>query len=164
MERRHAMHPLVALLIALVVCFAAQAAAALMTFPNLDWYATLNKPGFTPPNSAFPIVWTILYALMAVAAWMFWRAPGEEGDRRLGLIAFGVQLVLGVLWTAAFFWAHRLGLALVVNMAFLVAIAVTIVLFDRSSRMAAVLLVPLLLWMCFATGLNSAIWLLNQGS
>ena len=54
-----------------------------LTRPNLDWYATLKKPGFTPPNGVFPIVWPILYAMMAVSAWLAWRAPGKEYDRKL---------------------------------------------------------------------------------
>jgi tryptophan-rich sensory protein len=157
-------YPLFVLLIALLVCFAAQAAGAGLTFPNLGWYATLTKPGFTPPNSIFPIVWTILYAVMAVAAWIFWRAAGKEEDRRLGLIWFGIQLVLGVLWSAAFFGLHSPSLGLGIIMVLLIAIAITIVLFDRLSRLAAILLVPLLLWVCFATGLNFAIWFLNRGS
>jgi len=163
-DPRQTTHPLFALLVALLACFAAQAAGAALTFPNLGWYATLTKPGFTPPNSTFPIVWTILYAVMAVAAWIFWRAPGKEGDRKLGLIWFGIQLVLGVLYSAAFFGLHSPSLGLGLIMAFLIAIAITIVLFDRLSRLAAILLVPLLLWVCFATGHNFAIWFLNRGS
>ena len=149
-------------LIAAAACAAALLIGGALTRPNLDWYATLAKPGFAPPNSVFPVVWPILYALMAISAWLAWRAPGKEEDRKLAMIWFFIQLAIGVLWSVAFFVMHSPAAGLGVIMAFLVAIAVTVVFFDRLSRLAAVLLMPLLLWVCFATGLNSAIWLLNQ--
>jgi tryptophan-rich sensory protein len=147
---------------AAMACVVALVLGGLLTRPNLDWYATLNKPGFSPPNSVFPIVWPILYALMALSAWLVWRAPGKHEDRRLAMIWFFVQLIIGVLWSVAFFTLHRPGLALGVILIFLLAITVTIVLFDRLSRSAALLLLPLLLWVAFATGLNFAIWFLNR--
>jgi benzodiazapine receptor len=119
----------------------------------------LAKPGFAPPNSIFPIVWPILYALMAIAASIAWRAPGKDEDRRLAMIWFFVQLGVGVLWSVAFFTLQSPALGLGVIMLFLIAIAVTIVLFDRLSRIAALLL---LLWVSFATGLNFAIWFLDR--
>jgi len=158
----HGIRSGVALAIALIVCFAAQALGAMLTFPNLDWYATLAKPGFIPPNSVFSVAWTILYALSAVAAWILWRAPGEAEERKERLIAFGIQLNVGVFWSAAFFSAHSPGLGLAVVMAFLLTILMTLALFDRLSREAALLLVPLLLWVCFAAGLNFAIWFPNR--
>jgi tryptophan-rich sensory protein len=153
---------LIALLIALGVCFAASAIGGLLTEPNLPWYETLNKPGFAPPNSVFPIVWTILYAMMAVSAWLFWRAAGKDEDRKQGLIWFGIQLALNVGWSFAFFWLHSPGVGFAVILLLIVAIMITIVLFDRSSRRAALLLVPYLLWVSFAAALNFAFWLLNS--
>ena len=147
--------------IAVGACLAALLIGGALTRPNLDWYVTLAKPSFAPPNSVFPVVWPILYALMAISAWLAWRAPGKEEDRKLAMIWFFIQLAIGVLWSVAFFVMHSPAAGLGVIMAFLVAIAVTIVFFDRLSRLAAVLLMPLLLWVCFATGLNSAILLLN---
>ncbi|MGD9502318.1 MAG: TspO/MBR family protein [Methyloceanibacter sp.] len=152
---------LIALLAALAVCFAVSALGGLLTRPNLDWYATLERPGFAPPNSVFPVVWTILYAMMAVAAWLFWRAKGKDEDRTLGLVWFGIQLALNLAWSFAFFWLRNPGLGLLVILVLLAAIAVTIVLFDRSSRGAALLLLPYLLWVCFAAALNSAFLFLN---
>jgi len=148
-------------LIAAAACAAALLIGGVLTRPNLDWYATLAKPSFAPPNSIFPVVWPILYALMATSAWLAWRAPGKEEDRKLAMIWFFIQLAIGVLWSVAFFVMHSPAAGLGVIMAFLVAIAVTIVFFDRLSRLAAVLLMPLLLWVCFATGLNAAVLLLN---
>ncbi len=142
-------------------CLAAWIVGGLLTRPNLDWYATLSKPGFAPPNSVFPIVWPILYVLMAVAAWIAWKSPGKEEDRRTAFAWFFIQLLVGVLWSYAFFWMHSPAFGLAVILTLLVAIAITIVYFDRLSRIAALLLVPLLLWVCFAAGLNSAFWMLN---
>ena len=148
-------------LIAVAACAAALIVGGALTRPNLDWYATLAKPGFAPPNGAFPIAWTILYTLTAISAWLAWRASGKEEDRKLAMIWFFAQLAIGVLWSVAFFVMHSPALGLGVVMAFLLAIAITIVYFDRLSRLASVLLFPLLLWVCFATGLNTAILLLN---
>jgi translocator protein len=149
-------------IVAAVGCLAALLIGGALTRPNLDWYATLEKPGFTPPNGAFPIAWTILYALSAVAAWLVWHAPGKEEDQRLAMIWFFIQLAVGVLWSVAFFWLHSPALGLAVIMAFLIAIVITIVVFDRLSRVASLLLIPLALWVCFAIGLNFAILFLNS--
>jgi benzodiazapine receptor len=143
-------------------CLAALSIGGALTRPNLDWYATLAKPRFTPPNSVFPVAWTILYMLSALAAWFVWHAPGKESDHRLAMIWFFIQLVVGVLWSVAFFTLHNPALGLGVIMAFLIAIVITIVLFDRLSRVAALLLIPLALWVCFAGGLNFAILFLNR--
>ena len=99
---------------------------------------------------------------MAISAWLVWRAKGKEEDRKLGLVSFGIQLGLNVAWSFAFFLLRNPGAALFVVLLLLAAIAVTIVLFDRLSRGAALLLLPYLLWVCFATALNFAFWLLNR--
>jgi len=149
-------------ILAALGCLAALSIGGALTRPNLDWYATLAKPGFTPPNSAFPVAWTILYMLSALAAWFVWHAPGKERDHTLAMIWFFIQLAVGVLWSVAFFSLHSPALGLGVIMAFLIAIVITIVLFDRLSRVAALLLIPLALWVCFAAGLNFAILFLNR--
>ncbi|HET7211586.1 MAG TPA: TspO/MBR family protein [Methyloceanibacter sp.] len=153
---------LIALFAALAICFAASVIGGLLTRPNLAWYETLERPGFAPPNGVFSVVWTILYAMMAIAAWQFWRADGSDEDRKLGLVAFGIQLALNVAWSFAFFGLRSPGAGLVVILLLLVAITVTIVLFDRLSRSASLLLVPYLLWVCFAAALNFAFWFLNS--
>lgn len=150
------------LVLAVLACIAAWVLGGVLTRPNLDWYATLNKPGFTPPNQVFPIVWAILYVMMAVSAWLVWRAPGKEEDRRLAFSWFFNQLAIGVVWSYAFFWIQSPGLGLVIILVLLVAILITIVYFDRFSRAASLLLVPYLLWVAYATSLNFAIWFLNS--
>ena len=155
---------LIGLGVALIVCFGASVIGSAFTQPNLAWYATLEKPGFNPPNSVFPIVWTILFALMALSAWLVWRTPADEGDKKIALTWFTIQLVLNVAWSFAFFAMHSPIAGLAVVLWLLVAIVLTMVFFDRVSRVAALLLIPYLLWVGFATGLNFALWVLNAGS
>jgi len=155
---------LIGLGVALAACFAALLIGGAFTTPNLGWYAALQKPGFTPPNSVFPIVWTVLYATMAVSAWLVWRKPADEGDKRVALTWFAIQLVLNVLWSFAFFQLHSPIGGLAVILWLLVSIVITIVFFDRIARAAALLLLPYLLWVGFATGLNFAVWALNAGA
>lgn len=148
-------------ILAVLGCVLALLAGGLLTRPNLDWYASLQRPGFEPPNRAFTIVWPILYAMQALAAWLAWKAPGKDQDRRTAFIWFFMQLGIGVLWSYAFFFMHSPPFGLAVIMTFLIAIVITIVFFDRLSRTAALLLVPLALWVAYATALNFAFFMLN---
>ena len=121
-------------------------------------YATLRRPGWAPPSWLFGPVWTVLYAMIAVAGWLVWRRVGFDRS----LIPYAVQLVLNAAWTPIFFGLGAYGWALVDIVAMWVAIGVTVVGFRRVSRPAALLLVPYWLWVTFATALNAAIWLLNR--
>jgi tryptophan-rich sensory protein len=150
---------LAALAASVVLCRGGGAASGLATPPG-DWYASLAKPVWTPPPWVFGPAWTVLYLLMAVAGWMLWRGRAEPEARR-ALAAFAVQLALNLAWTPVFFGMHAPGAALAVIVALVAAIAWTIALADRASRTAAVLLVPYLGWVCFATALNWAIWRMN---
>lgn len=143
-----------------IVCLAAGWIGSLATTPNIPtWYAGLNKPWFNPPNSIFPVVWTILYVLMAVAAWLVWRE--ETPARWPALAAFAVQLALNIAWSFAFFGAQSPLLGLVVIVALIAAIVWTMIAFSSVSGLAAGLLVPYLAWVAFATVLNAAIYALN---
>jgi len=122
-----------------------------------EWYPALQKPSWTPPGWVFGPAWTLLYPLMAVAGWMAWR----EGRARLGPLLFLLQLALNAAWPWLFFAQRRLDLALVCVAALWVAILGTTVAFWRSSRGAAILLLPYLAWVGFAAALNHAIWRLN---
>jgi tryptophan-rich sensory protein len=127
-----------------------------------DWYASLAKPDWTPPTWVFGPAWTILYAMMALAAWRLWRrrhACPRESRRALAL--FAVQLALNLAWTPVFFGMQRPDLALAVILLLWAAIAATIVAAWKACRTAAALLVPYLAWVTFATALNMAIWRLN---
>jgi tryptophan-rich sensory protein len=126
------------------------------------WYASLAKPEWTPPPWVFGPAWTILYAMMAVAAWRLWRrrhARPHESRRALAL--FAVQLAMNLAWTPVFFGLQRPDLALVVILLLWVAIAATIMAAWKACKTAAALLMPYLAWVTFATALNMAIWRLN---
>jgi tryptophan-rich sensory protein len=152
----------IGLLAFVAICFVAAGLGSLATLPSIPtWYAGLEKPFFTPPNEIFGPVWTVLYALMAVAGWLAWRADAIEPDRRAALIAFGVQLVLNVAWSFAFFGMQSPLAGLGVIVLLLAAILWTIATFRLVSKLAAALMLPYLAWVAFATALNAGIYVLN---
>jgi tryptophan-rich sensory protein len=124
------------------------------------WYAGIVKPTWTPPGWIFGPVWTLLYILMAVAAWLVWR----EGKGRASLPALGfyvAQLFANALWSWIFFGLHRIGPALLDLFILWVLIAISCLLFWRIRRTAAILMLPYLVWVSFAGILNFALWRLN---
>jgi tryptophan-rich sensory protein len=128
------------------------------------WYGTLEQPALAPPNWVFGPVWTILFALMGGAVWLVWRRVGSPRmDRRaraaLGVFAF--HFVANLAWSAAFFGLQSVELGLAVMFVLLVMIVLTMGAFARVDHRAALLLVPYLLWVCFAAYLNYQFWLLN---
>jgi len=140
----------------LVLCFGAAAVGA--RFKPGAWYAALRKPSWTPPGWLFAPVWTLLYAMMAVAAWLVWRQTGFSGE--VGL--FGVQLALNAAWSWLFFGLHRPAIAFADILAMWVAILATLVAFWAVRPLAGWLLVPYLAWVSFASALNGAVWRLNR--
>ena len=150
-----------ALLAFVALCLAVGWIGGQVTAPAiLDWYPTLAKPSWTPPNAAFPIVWTLLYVVMAISAWLVWRRP-DGPSRRPALIAFFIQLALNFLWSMLFFGLRNPFLGLIDIVLLLAAILATILLFRRVSGMAALLLLPYLAWVGYASALNLAIFRLN---
>jgi len=150
--------PSIQLLGLLAWLFAAFVAGALGAIASVDapsFYAQLSKPSWAPPAWVFGPVWSVLYALMGVAAWLVWRSPGSK---RVALALFGAQLAANALWSWLFFAWHRGALASVEVLVLLALIAATVMAFWRSSRLAALLLVPYLLWVSFASMLTWAIW------
>jgi tryptophan-rich sensory protein len=146
----------------LVVCFAAASAGGLLTASSVtDWYQTLRKPTWTPPDWVFGPVWSSLYFMMGVAAWLVWRRA-DWSLTRGALWLFGIQLGLNVAWSGCFFALQRPGLALAELLVLLVAIAATTAAFRPISRVAAALMVPYLTWSTFAAVLNYSIWRLNS--
>ena len=128
-----------------------------------EWYAALRKPSFNPPSWIFGPAWTILYFLMATAAWLVWKTPPKPA-RTGALIAYLAQLVLNAAWTPIFFRFHEIGWALLVVIALWNAIAMTIGQFRKCRPLAAALLVPYIAWVTFATILNFSLWRLNGSS
>ncbi len=120
------------------------------------WYAALDKPAWTPPPWVFGPVWTTLYALLGVAAWLVWSRTGQRLDAP-AIRLFLVQLALNFAWSFLFFSLQQPGLALVEILVLWVSIAVTILVFSRTSTVASALLIPYLLWVSYAAALNAAI-------
>jgi benzodiazapine receptor len=143
----------------LALCFAVAGLGGWATATSVDsWYPTLAKPGFTPPDWAFGPVWSALYAMMALAAWLVWRRAGWRAPA-LGL--FLVQLALNLAWSILFFGLQLIGAALADILLLVALIAATTIAFWRIDGRAGLLLVPYLLWVGYASLLNGAIWLLN---
>ena len=126
------------------------------------WYAFINRPSFAPPDWVFAPVWTALYVIMGVSLFLVWRrgtkTPGVKG----ALLAFAIQLVLNGLWTPVFFGLKSPFAGLIVIIIMWAAILITIVRFYPISRTAALLLVPYLAWVSFATALNAGFYVLNR--
>jgi len=144
----------------LLVSFAAAAIGSAASIQAGPFYAQLVRPEWAPPASVFGPVWTVLYALMGIAAWLVWRIDGFRGART-ALTLFLVQLAVNALWSWLFF-AWHLGAASFADIVVLwVLIVATMITFWRISRLAAALLVPYLLWVSFASVLNYYMWQLN---
>jgi len=121
------------------------------------WYASLAKPGFVPPNWAFPVAWTILYIMIAVAGWRtFRRDPSGKA-----MLVWFTQLALNFAWSPVMFTLHQIGAALVILVALFITIVAYIVLETSRDKLTAALFVPYAAWVAFAGTLNAAIWRLN---
>jgi tryptophan-rich sensory protein len=144
---------------------AAFAAAAIGGFASAsagEFYGELVRPPWAPPGWLFGPVWSVLYGLMGISAWLVWQVRGFAGARR-ELLLFIVQLVVNALWPWLFFVWRQGGLAFAEILLLWTLIVVTIVLFSRVSKVAAVLLLPYLAWVSFASALTLATWRLNPG-
>lgn len=126
-----------------------------------NWYATLARPEFAPPNWVFGPVWTTLYLLMGVAAFLVWQKGTRRTEVRVALGIFLLQLVLNTLWSILFFGLQSPGGAFIEIIFLWLAIAATIGAFARVSKPAAWLLAPYIAWVSFAAYLNYALWVLN---
>jgi tryptophan-rich sensory protein len=148
---------------AVAACFAAAGVGSLYTTPAIPvWYASLQKPAWTPPAWLFAPVWTLLYLMMSVAVWLVWRERGFGAGAAFPLTLFAVQLILNALWSIVFFGWKRPDLALVEIFFLWAAIFATMLSFRRVSPPAAWLMWPYLLWVTFAGFLNLSIWKLNR--
>ncbi len=142
------------------LCFAAGYIGSTFTATAVGgWYASLSKPSWTPPNAVFGPVWSALYLLMGIAAWLVWRSAGAAAALALSL--FGIQLVLNVGWSALFFGLQSPGAGFAEICLLWLAIAATTIAFSRVSAPAAYLMLPYAVWVTFAAILNFAIWRMN---
>lgn len=152
---------LLVLLAFLAACFATAALGAALTAVSVNnWYQALQKPAWTPPDGIFGPVWTVLFCLMALAGWYYWRRVGWSAGQT-GLRFFALQLGLNAAWSGLFFALRSPGLAFVDIILLWLAIVATLWAFGRASAVAAGLLIPYLVWVSYATALNGAIWRMN---
>ena len=153
------------LIVSLAVCFSAAALGGFATTPSVngDWFVNLKKPSWNPPNWIFGPVWSALYLMMAIAAWLVWKKSGFSKSKR-ALVWFGLHLVLNIMWSVLFFAWQQPSWAAFEILILWISIAVSIALFYRHSKLAAGLLTPYLAWVTFAAFLNIAIWLMNHSS
>ena len=129
------------------------------TEQTFAWYNTLIKPHWTPPGLLFPLIWTLLYVMMAIAAWLVWRV--KKPGYRLALIIWSVQLLLNGLWTPLFFGHQAIVMGLVVLAILWLCLVMTVFLFYKQSRLAALLMFVYFIGITFAGALNFVIWQMN---
>lgn len=143
-----------------LLCFAASAAGAIASIQAKSFYGSLTQPDWAPPGWLFGPVWSTLFALMAIAAWLVWR-DGGFGKHRGALTLFIIQLIPNVLWSWLFFAWNLGGLAFADILVLWILIVATIISFWRVNRLAGAMLVPYLLWVSFAAFLCFSTWKLN---
>jgi tryptophan-rich sensory protein len=151
------------IIVAIVACELAGIIGSVFTTPSIPgWYAGIAKPSFNPPNWIFGPVWTLLYALMGLAAYLVYEKGLKRPEVKKALAVFAAQLLLNALWSIVFFGAHMiLGAAVVIVLLWAMILA-TILLFTKISKTAAYLLVPYILWVTFAAVLNVSFYVLNR--
>ena len=144
----------------LVLCYATSFIGAMGSVQAQSFYGQLTQPSWAPPPWLFGPVWTVLYALMAIAAWLVWRTGGFKAQG-VALSLFLVQLVVNGLWSWLFFAWRLGGIAFAEIIVLWVLIAATLIAFWRVRVLAGVMLIPYLLWVSFASALNFSLWQLN---
>ena len=150
------------LALSILLCEAIGGIGSLFTLSSIsNWYATILKPSFTPPNWLFGPIWITLFFLMGITFYLLWSRPREGITATMPLIAFGSQLVLNVVWTFLFFELHLLFVSLVEIVILWATIGVTIVTSYRVTKTGGLLLLPYIAWVTIASLLNYSVWVLN---
>jgi translocator protein len=155
------MKKIVQLVLCLLACLSIGAIGGIATASGVNnWYVTLVKPFFNPPNAIFGPVWTVLYLLMGISLYLILQAPSSD-LRKKALVVFAVQLFLNFCWSFLFFKFHLLAVSFIEIILIWCSIVVMIITFYKLDKKAALLQIPYLLWVSFASVLNGAIWFLN---
>ena len=150
------------LLASLIMCYTAAFFGAFFGgVARSDWYESLAKPVFMPPDWLFGPVWTLLYGMMAISLFLVWRQGWDPPRVKIATVVFLAQLIVNAIWSPVFFGLKMPGLALIVIIILWLLIFLTVALFAKLSRLGAWLLVPYLAWVTFATVLNGSILHLN---
>ncbi len=157
------MKNLLKLIVCIVICQLAGVIGSIFTMDNIStWYPTLNKPPLQPPNWIFGPVWISLYIMMGISLFLVIKNGFNIPGVKAATAIFAVQLVLNSIWSIVFFGMHELLISVVIIAALWIFILLTMLKFKPISLTAAVLLLPYLLWVSFASYLNSAIYVLNK--
>lgn len=150
------------LIISLVISLGIGGLAGVLTSNSMDIFASLNKPPLSPPAIAFPIVWTILYTLMGISAYLIYESDADKAEKDKALSLYGFQLFFNFLWSIIFFNFRNILLAFGVLIILWLLIVAMIRAFNKISPVAARLQIPYLLWVTFAGYLNLAIYFINR--
>ncbi len=151
-----------ALLMALIIPLAVGALSAVLSAKGMTAYGSVNKPPLSPPAWAFPVAWTILYLLMGWSAYLVYMADADRDQKFVALAFFAFQLVLNFMWSIIFFsWGAYL-FAFVWLVLLLAAVVMCTLRFFDISKLAACLMIPYIIWLCFAAYLNMGAYLLNR--
>jgi benzodiazapine receptor len=151
------------IIVSITICLFAGFLGSYFTAPAIpDWYASLIKPSFAPPDLVFFPVWTTLFVMMGISLFLVWQKGWEDKKVKTAIYIFAGQLFLNALWSVAFFGLRSPLLGLMEIIILWIAILVTILSFTKVSRTAAYLLIPYILWVSFAAILNFSIWRLNS--
>jgi len=154
---------IIKLIISIALPLALGALAGLFTAQSIpEWFATLNKPSFNPPNWIFGPVWTTLYIIMGISFFLIWNQEMSK-ERNLAILVFMLQLVFNIGWSFIFFYFNMIGFALIEIILLWISIAFTLVLFYKIKPIASYINIPYLLWVTFATVLNGSFYFLNRG-
>ena len=155
-------HQILKLIVSLVLPLGLGAIAGMFTSEAVpEWYASLNRPSFNPPNWLFGPVWTTLYILLGISVFLIWKQSASK-ERNLAILVFLLQLVLNFGWSFIFFYYHMIGFALIEIIILWISIVIMLVLFYKIKPIAAYINIPYLLWVTFATILNASYYFLNR--
>jgi len=151
------------LIVSILICQLAGFIGSIFTTPAIPtWYESLKKPFFNPPNWIFGPVWVSLYLLMGISLFVIWQRRANNLQSKRGLILFFAQLILNAFWSVAFFGLKSPFSGFIIIVLLWVAIFLTIQNFLKISKIAALLLLPYILWVSFAAVLNFSLWILNM--
>lgn len=149
-------------LVSIILPLSLGAIAGMFTSQSVpEWYATLNRPSFNPPNWIFGPVWTTLYILMGISFFLIWKQEASK-ERNRAILIFLLQLLLNFAWSFIFFYFNMIGLALVEIILLWISIVLMLVVFYKIKPIASYFNIPCLLWVTFATVLNASYYILNR--
>ena len=148
------------LIISLLISLGVGGLSALLTMGSMDIYKYLDKPPLAPPSIVFPIVWTILFILMGISAYLIYNSNSEHKQK--ALLIYGIQLLVNFIWPILFFVLNYRLIALFIIIILLILIIIMIIKFYKINKLAAYLQIPYLLWVSFATYLNLGFYILNR--